>query len=439
MNNGAVQSSLLKRKYWHIIFPLFLISVLAYLDRTNIAYAALTMNKDLAFTAQVFGMGAGIFFGGYLIFEIPGALIANKYSPRWWLARIMITWGLVCGLMGSMTTATEFYIYRFLLGAAEASLYPVLYAVVIPRWFTAEERPQAISVMLTSILVAPIIGSPLAGFLIDFPMFGMKGWQVLFIIEAVPAVIFGILLVYFLPDWPKDAKWLSDEEKKMLAEQFEKENALKDSVRKYTIWQALTDKQVLKLCAIYFLWITGFWGFNTWMPTVLKSVSGWSNSAIGMVIMIPLTLALIGFLIAGRSSTRTGEKRWHIAMPMFIATVGMGFGPFVTDPLWSLVLVCVSCIGCYAGMGVWWSVPTSFLSGSAAAGAVGLINSIGNIGGWVGPYATGYIKDATGSFQGAYIYLACSLLLAGLVMLTMKKEQPADIKALVSDVEMANK
>ena len=344
-----------------------------------------------------------------------------------WLARIMISLGLVCGLMGTMTTATEFYIYRFLMGAAEASLYPVLYAVVIPRWFSAEERPQAISIMLTSILVAPIIGSPLAGFLIDFPMFGMKGWQVLYIIEGVPAIIFGFLLVYFLQDWPKDAKWLSDDEKKMLAEQFERENSLKDSVRKYTIWEALSDSQVLKLCLIYFLWITGFWGFNVWMPTVLKAVSGWSNSAIGMVIVIPLTLAMIGFIYVGRSSTRTGEKRWHIAMPMFIATVGMGVGPFVQDPFWSLVLVSLSCIGVYAGMGVWWTVPTSFLSGSAAAGAVGLINSIGNIGGWVGPYATGYIKDVTGSFQWAYIYLACSLCLAGLLMLTMKKNQPADV------------
>lgn len=429
MNESIDKSSLLRKKYLHIILPLFLISVIAYLDRTNVAYAALTMNKDLGFTAQIFGMGAGIFFAGYLLFEIPGALIANKYSPRWWLARIMISWGVVCGLMGTMTTATEFYIYRFLLGAAEASLYPVLYAVVVPRWFTAEERPQAISIMLTSILVAPIIGSPLAGFLIDFPLFGMKGWQILFILEAIPAVIFGLLLVYFLPDWPKDAKWLTAEEKKYMVETYEAEVAAKDSVKKYTIWQALTDKEVLKLCVIYFMWITGFWGFNVWMPTVLKAVSGWSNSAIGMIIVIPLTLALIGFVVVGRSSTRTGEKRWHVALPLFIGAVGMGFGPFVSDPLWSLALVCLSAIGCYAGMGVWWSVPTTFLSGAAAAGAIGLINSLGNIGGWVGPYLTGYIKDWTGSFQWAYVYLACSLAIGGLLMLNMKKEQTVDSSA----------
>jgi len=311
----------------------------------------------LGFTAQVFGMGAGIFFAGYFFFEIPGALIANKYSPRWWLARIVISWGLVCGLMGTMTTATEFYIYRFILGAAEASLYPVLYAVVFPRWFTPEERPQAISVMLTSILVAPIIGSPLAGFLIDFPMFGMKDWQVLFILEAVPAVVFGLVLVYFLPDWPKDAKWLTEDEKKLMMQQFEQEVALKTSAKNYTIWQAFTDKQVLKFCCIYFLWATGIWGFTTWMPTVLKALSGWSNTTVGMVIMIPYTCALIGFLVAGYTSTRTGEKRWHIAIPLFLAMLGIGIGPFVTDPIASLALVSLGCVGCFAGMGIWWTLP----------------------------------------------------------------------------------
>jgi ACS family tartrate transporter-like MFS transporter len=424
MENPEIVGSLRRRKYLHIILPIFLVSVIAYLDRVNVAYAALTMNKDLGFTAQIFGMGAGIFFFGYLIFEIPGALIAAKYSPRMWLARIMISWGFVCGLMATMTTPLEFYIYRFLLGAAEASLYPVLYAVVIPRWFTAEERPAATSVMLTSLLIAAIIGSPLAGILLGLPLFGLKGWQVLFILEAVPAVIFGFILIYWLKDWPKDANWLTPEEKQLLTDQYEKEIATKDSVRKYTFWQAVTDPEVLKLCLIYFMWITGFWGFNMWMPTVLKSISGWSNAAIGWVITIPMTLALIGFIVVGRSSSKRGEKRWHVAIPMFLGAIGMGFGPFTQDPFLSLVLVCITAIGVYCGMGVWWTYPTSFLSGAAAAGAVGLINSIGNIGGWVGPYLTGFIKDTTGSFNYAWYYLAFSLTVAGLLILTLRKHLP---------------
>ena len=424
MENTATMGSLLKRKYMNIILPLFLVSVLAYLDRTNISYAALTMNKDMAFTASVFGMGAGIFFFGYLLFEIPGALIAAKYSPKVWLARIMISWGIVCALMAFMRSDIEFYVYRFLLGAAEASLYPVIYAVVIPRWFTPAERPQAISVMLTSLLIAAIIGSPMAGMLLDFPVAGFKGWQILFVVEGIPAVILGIVLIYWMADWPKDAKWLTQEEKQMLTEQYEKEISVKSAAKKYTIWQALVDKEVLKLCLIYFMWVTGFWGFNVWMPTVLKALSGWSNTAIGWIIVIPMTMALIGFLYVGRSSSRTGEKRWHVAIPMFLGAIGMGCGPFVTDTFLSMVLVCITAIGVYCGMGVWWTYPTSFLSGAAAAGAVGLINSIGNIGGWVGPYLTGYIKDLTGSFQWAYVYLAFSLTVAGLLILTLRKTVP---------------
>jgi MFS family permease len=337
----------------------------------------------------------------------------------------MLSWGIVCGIMAFMQNDTQFYIYRFLLGAAEASLYPVLYAVVIPRWFTSEERPQAISVMLTSILVAPIVGAPLAGMLLDMTIWGLKGWQVLFLIEALPSVILGIALVYWMVDWPSQAKWLTPEEKQMMMDQYEKEITVKNAAKKYTFWQALGDKEVLKLCLIYFMWITGFWGFNVWMPTVLKtSFSGWSNAFIGWVVVIPLTLALIGFLVAGRSSSRTGEKRWHVAIPMFMGCIGMGLGPFVSDPFFSMVLVCITAIGAYAGMGVWWTYPTSFLSGAAAAGAVGLINSLGNIGGWVGPYLTGYIKDWTGSFQWAYIYLAFSFAMAGLLILTLRKKLP---------------
>jgi ACS family tartrate transporter-like MFS transporter len=417
-------NSLLTRKYLHIILPLFLASVIAYLDRVNVAYAALTMNRDMGFSAKVFGMGAGIFFLGYILFEVPGALIAERYSPRIWIARIMISWGVVCGFMAFMGSETEFYICRFLLGAAEASFYPVVYAVVIPRWFAPEERPKAISIMLTSLLVAAIVGSPLAGWLLGAQVAGLKGWQVLFMLEAIPAVVYGILLLYVLVDWPKDAKWLSPEEKRALTEQYEVEIAAKTAVRKYTVWQALGDWEVLKLCLIYFMWRTGFWGFNFWMPTVLKAVSGWSNAAVGWVVVIPMTLALIGFLFVGHSSSATGEKRWHVAVPMFIGAVGMGFGPFVHDPVASLALVCVSAIGVYVGMGVWWSYPTSFLSGAAAAGAVGMINSIGNTGGWVGPYLTGFVKDLTGSFQWAYVYLAFSLTVAGLLILTLRKNLP---------------
>jgi sugar phosphate permease len=418
--------SLTYRKYLHIILPLFIASMIAYLDRVNVAYAALTMNTDMGFTARIFGMGAGIFFAGYILFEVPGALIAERYSPRLWIARIMISWGIVCGFMAFMGNELHFYICRFLLGAAEASFYPVVYAVVIPRWFGSDERSQAISVMLTSLLVSAIIGSPLAGWLIGVPLAGLKGWQVLFILEAIPALLYGIALFFILPDWPRDARWLTPAEKEQLADQYASEKAAKENARRYTLWQALSDPEVLKLCLTYFMWITGFWGFNFWMPTVLKAVSGWSNAEVGWVIVIPMTMALIGFILVGNSSAKRREKRWHVAIPLFTGAVGMGLAPFVHDPVVSLFLVCLSAVGVYVGMGVWWTYPTSFLSGPAAAGAVGLINSVGNSGGWLGPFLTGLVKDLTGSFQWAYIYLAFSLTVAGLLILTLRKELPVD-------------
>ncbi len=424
MDNVATMGSIRRRKYLNIILPLFLTSVVAYLDRLNIAYAALTMNKALGFSAEVFGMGAGILFLGYVLFEIPGSLIAEKWSAGKWVARIMITWGIVTLFMPFIRNAAEFYVVRFLLGAAEASFYPVCYAVVIPRWFNTEERPAAVSVMLTSLLVSGIIGSPLAGVLLGTSWLGFSGWQILFLIEGVMAIVLGAIIPFWLADWPKDVHWLTPEEKKALTEQFEREVALKNSVRKYSVWEALHDKEVLKLCLIYFLWITGFWGFGFWMPTVLKSVSGWSNASIGWLIVIPMVIALIGFLVVGNSSSRTGEKRWHVAVPMFIGTVGLALAPFATNPLMSFVLVCVTAIGVYVGMGVWWTYPTSFLSGPAAAGAVALINSIGNLGGWVGPYLVGFVKQSTGSYTGSYLGLAFFLALAGLLILTLRKRLP---------------
>lgn len=422
---SEVAQSAKKKAYLNIILPLFLVSVVAYLDRVNIGYAALTMNEDLGFTAQMFGLGAGIFFAGYILFEIPGALIAEKYSPKIWLARIMITWGLVSGLMAWMTTVWQFYVIRFLLGAAEASLYPVIYASFVPRWFSARERAGVLALLLTSLQISGIIGAPLAGWLIGVPLFGLKGWQGLFILEAIPAIVLGFVILYWMVDWPDQARWLTEGEKSFFREQYEREVAAKRSARHYSLWEAFSNPEVLKLCLAYFLWITGFWGFNYWMPTVLKGVSGWSNFAIGWLVVIPMAFSLLAMLAIGYSSSKTGERRWHGAIGLFLGAIGMGIGVFIQDPRISFCFVVLAGIGVYAPFGVWWSYPTTFLSGTAAAGAIGLINSCGNVGGFVGPYVTGYLKDATGSFVGAWVYLACSLALGGLLILTFKK-QPAD-------------
>jgi sugar phosphate permease len=426
MDASAVAASAKRKAYLNIVLPLFFASVIAYLDRVNIGYAALTMNEDLGLTATMFGMGAGIFFAGYILFEIPGAIIAEKFSAKLWLARIMLTWGVVSGLMAFMSAKWHFYVLRFLLGAAEASLYPVIYATCIPRWFAAEDRARAIALLLTSLQISGIIGAPLAGWLLGVQIFGLKGWQGLFILEAVPALVFAFIIISWMADRPSEAKWLTEDEKRYLTGQYEKELAAKKAARHYTVLEAFKEPEVLKLCVTYFLWISGFWGFNYWMPQVLKSLSGWSNLAIGWLTVVPMTVSLAAMMYVGHSSSEKREKRWHGAIGLFIGAIGMGVGVFMKDPWIAFFFVVLAAIGVYAPFGVWWSYPTTFLSGTAAAGAIGLINSCGNLGGFVGPYITGFIKESTGSFAGAWVYLACSLTLAGLLILTFKKQMPAD-------------
>ncbi|RHA15897.1 MFS transporter [Megasphaera sp. AM44-1BH] len=412
-----------RMRKWHIIFPVFLVSVIAFLDRVNIAYAGMTMTQQLDWlTPEVFGAGSGMFFLGYFFFEIPGSLVAARFDACKWIARIMFTWGLVCGLLAFMQNSWQFYLFRFLLGACEASLYPVIYAVLFPRWFLAKERAAAISLMLTSLLIAAIIGSPIAGILLEFRILGFEGWQCLFLIEAVPALVFTFVFLFWVKDRPDKVSYLTPLEKEYLNTTIAAEEAAKESVKKYTIWQSLTDKQVWRLCVIYFTWITGFWGFNFWMPQVLKGVSGWSPSLVGFAIIFPMGAALIAQVLVGKSSSKTGEKRWHVAGCMFLGAVGLICAPFIHDGLLSLIFVSITAIGVYAPMGTWWSVPTTFLTGAAAAGATALINSIANLGGYVGPYMLGVIKQNTGSTDGGYFALGAMLIISGLVMLTLPKK-----------------
>ena len=425
MADPGVAASAERKAYLHVVLPLFITSVIAYLDRVNIGYAALTMNADLGFDARTFGLGAGVFFAGYFLFEVPGALFAERHSPRLWLARIMITWGVVSGLMAFMHSAWQFYLLRFLLGAAEASLYPVMYVSCIPRFFPAATRARAIAVLLTSLQVSGIIGAPLAGWLTGVSLLGLQGWQVLFLVEAVPAVAFGVIVAFWMADRPRDARWLTGPEKKHLTRQYEREVAAQAARRRYSVLEALKDREVLKLCLTYFLWITGFWGFSYWMPTVLKDVSGWSNAAVGQAFALAMLVSLLASVYTGHSSSKRNEKRWHGAVHMFLAAIGMGAAASTRDPWVLLGCVTLCAVGTYAPMSVWWSYPTTFLSGAAAAGAVGLINSVGNLGGFLGPTLTGFVRQATGSFAAALLYLAASLAAAGLLILTLERSKAA--------------
>ena len=404
-----------------IILPVFLVSIIACIDRVNVAYAKLTMVEDLPWiTPEVFGAGAGIFFVGYLIFEIPGSLVAAHFSATKWIARIMFTWGLVCIFMAFITTEFQFYLCRFLLGASEASLYPVLYSVLFPRWFTGSERARATSLMLTSLLLSNILGAPIAGVLLESSFFGLHGWQELFILEAIPALAFAVFFFFCVKDRPSEVSWLTDAEKAYLTKNFEQEQAAMQSRKKYTVLQAFRDPKVLKLCLIYFLWVVGFWGFYFWMPTVLKEVSGFSTSLLGGAIAIPMTAALIVQVIIGHTATRTGDKVWHVAGALFVGSIGLGFSPFAQSVPVALFLVCLSAIGIHAAMGVWWTIPTTFLTGPAAAASIALVNSCGNIGGWVGPNLMAWVKVNTGTFALGYYIMGAMMLASGLLVLTIQ-------------------
>lgn len=414
--------ALYRKRQLHVILPVFFVSVIAFLDRVNIAYAGMTMTQDLPWLSpEVFGAGAGMFFLGYFFFEIPGALIAAKFDACKWIARIMFTWGIICGFLAFVQTPWQFYLIRFLLGVCEASLYPVIYAVLFPRWFSASERAVAISLMLTSLPISNIIGAPLAGILLELRIFGLQGWQSLFILEAVPAVVFTFIFLFWVKDRPQKSQWLTDVEKQYMIEIHEKEQEAMYTEKKYTIFQALTDKTVWRLVCIYFFWATGFWGFSFWMPQVLKGLSGWSTSLIGIALIIPMVIALIGQVIWGHSSSRTGEKRWHIAIAMLIGAVGLAGAPFITNPLLSLVFITLVAVGVNSAMGIWWSVPTTFLSGAAAAGATAMINSLANLGGYFGPYMLGFVKTQTGTTDLGYFILSGGLVISAVLMVTMKK------------------
>ena len=406
---------------WRIVLPVFLVSIIACIDRVNLAYAKLTMTADLPWiTPEVFGMGAGIFFVGYLIFEIPGSLVASHFSATKWIARIMFTWGLVCIFMAFVTTEFQFFLCRFLLGASEASLYPVIYSVLFPRWFTAGERSRATSLMLTSLLLSNIIGAPLAGVLLDSSFFGMHGWQELFILEAIPALAFAVFFFFCVKDRPDQVGWLTDAEKQYLTDNFNKEQAAMQSRKKYTVLQAFHDPKVLKLCLIYFLWVVGFWGFYFWMPTVLKNLSGWSTSLIGGAIAIPMMAALVVQLVIGHTATVTGDKVWHVFGALTVGAIGLGLSPFAHNMGVALFLICLSAIGIHASMGVWWTIPTTFLSGPAAAGSIALINSCGNLGGMFGPNMMAWVQAETGSFDMGYYLMAAFMFCAGVLVLTLK-------------------
>jgi len=398
---------------------LFILYIIAYLDRVNISYASLEMTKDLGFTTEVMGFGGGIFFVGYFLLEIPGCLLVETWSARGWIARIMISWGVLAILMAFIHTTAQFYWLRFLLGAAEAGFFPGI-IVYLSHWFRHEDRAKAIAMFITAIPLANIIGSPVSGVILGVHWFGLEGWRWVFILEGSPAIILGIVTIFYMTDWPGQAKWLPAEECDWITKELEREKQATQAVHSYSIWEALRSRELILLVLAYFFVVTSFYGFNFWLPTIMKRASGFPNLTVTLIAALPYCFGLIAMLLLGWSSDRTGERRYHTAVPILTIGLGLLLSALVQDSF--VMLVAMLCLAA-SGMGylpAFWSLPTRFLTGSVAAMAIGLINSVGNLGGFVGPYVVGYLDTATNSFFGGLLYLSLSAFVAACLILKLR-------------------
>jgi MFS transporter, ACS family, tartrate transporter len=414
------------RKIARRLLPfLFLLFVIAFLDRVNVGYAALEMTHALSFSDSVFGWGAGVFFIGYLAFEIPGCLIVERWSARKWFARIMVSWGITTMMMGFIHTKGQFYTVRVILGVAEAGFFPGI-IVYMTHWFRAEDRAKAGAFFMTAIPVANIIGSPVAGWLLGVHWLGMQGWRWLFIVEGIPAVVFGIATYFYLTDWPREAKWLSGEERDWITTQLEQELRAKKAVRTYSIWESLRQREVIQLTFVYFFAVSSIYSLTIWLPTYLKRASGMSNLAVTWLSMLPYLVVLIAMLINGWHSDRTGERRWHTALPLMLSAVAFLFTILLGAHFW-VAFACLTVASmANAFLPAFWAMPSAFLGESGAAASIGLINSIGNLGSLATPAVIGYFLDRTQSFTLGFAYVIASLILATLLVLSIRAPKMAN-------------
>lgn len=435
--SDSVGERTLKKVSGRIIPYIFVLYIVAFLDRVNLGYAALDMNKALGLSSEVFGLISGIFFFGYFIFEVPSNMLLHRIGARIWIARILITWGIVVIITAWAQNAAHLYILRFLLGVAEAGFFPgiILY---ITYWFRAKEQARAFALFMTALAASNIVGAPVSTWIMDHVHWaGMPGWRWMFVIEGTPAVIMGIVTFFYLTDRPDDAKWLTQEEKNWLNSELNKEREAKLKLKKYTTKEVLTNPRVWHLSLIYFTLVLGLYGIGFWMPTIIKAFSSvLSNTQVGLITMIPYIIGGIAMILWARRSDRTGERRIHTALPPFLGAVGLIGAGMTSNPYISILMMAVATVGIYSFFGPFWSLPALFLSEAAAAVGIAVINSVGNLGGFVGPYVLGMLKDATGKVTAGLIFLSVSLVASGILVLLMRKEHAKSAETNVSNVNL---
>lgn len=417
--NSHLEKRVMRKVTLRIVPFIMLLYFIAFLDRVNIGFAALTMNQDLGFSPTVFGLGAGIFFLGYFLFEVPSNLILHKVGARIWIARVMITWGLVSACMAFVQGTTSFYILRFLLGVAEAGFFPgiILY---LSFWFPAARRAQVTAIFMAAAPLSTALGSPISAALLEMHgLLGYAGWQWMFLLEAVPAVLFGIVVLFFLTDRPAKAKWLTDEEREWLQNTMQAEEQARASQQSHTsVWRGLADRRVLALALVYFGTSAGLYTLGIWSPQIIHAF-GASSLEIGFLNAFPAVIGVVAMILWARHSDRSGERSWHVITACLLAAAGLIYAGNVSSLLTVIVALTLVTVGISCSKPPLWSMPTLFLSGPAAAAGIATINSIGNLGGFVGPMMIGVIRQQTGSYTWGLFFVAALLALSALIVLLL--------------------
>ena len=408
----------LRKVTWRLIPFLFVLYVIAWLDRVNVGFAGLQMNADLGFSSTVFGFGSGIFFLGYCLFEIPSNIILERVGARIWIARIMVTWGVISMALMFVRTPALFYLLRFLLGVAEAGFFPgVIYYLSL--WYPTAQRARAIAAFMTAVPVTGLIGGPLSGALLELDgVYGLAGWQWLFLVEGLPAVVLGASVIFCLYDRPETTQWLAPAERNWLVDTLAAERNA--SPLRLDICGALTDATVWKLGIIFLLVAAGFYGYSFWAPLVIKSLTGFSNFKIGLILGAISGVTILGMLLNGYDSDRTGERATHIALPLLVMAVGLIGCALLRQPVLAILALALVPLGHCASYGPFWSMPTQFLTGPAAAAGIALVTMIANIGSFAGPTLIGILKTRTGTHADAFLLLGAAAVIAALLALRIR-------------------
>jgi ACS family tartrate transporter-like MFS transporter len=405
---------------WRLLPLIVAAYLVAYIDRTNVSFAALTMNKDLGLNAYVYGWGAGIFFVSYALFEVPSNMILQRTSARLWIARIMITWGIISGLMAATTGPVSFFVLRFLLGVAEAGFFPGI-IFYLTFWFPAEYRARAIAILYIAVPVSNAIASVISGAILGMDgVLELRGWQWIFIIEAIPAVLLAFVVLMFMTERPREAQWLDPVQRDWLERELEVERAMVEKAGRLNFIQSLTDPRVLALAMIYFTGVTASYGIVFFLPQIVKSL-GLSNTETGLMTAIPYTIGTIGLILWGYSSDRRKERRWHLIISTGLAAIGIAATGVFSHSFIAVATISLAAVGIYGSRPSFWPMPSLFLTGASAAAGMAFINSIGNVGGYVGPMIVGYIRETTKSFEMALYFLAACALVSTIIAIAAKR------------------